>query len=233
MKLFCLPYAAGSAQIYSTWKNHISSRIEIIPIELSGRGRRIQEPLYETFDDAIADVFQLICDQIKSSDYALLGHSMGAKIAFEIAHKLREDKIQMPKHIFYLGRGAPYVPGKNEKMSGLPDLEFKEKVLQLGGTPKEFFEHPELMELFLPLIKNDFRLSEFEREEKWDTPLNCSFTIGVGKNEDLYPEQIVGWKDFTSQSCSIHFFDGDHFFIHNNVLPITRLVNLTLLDKNQ
>lgn len=31
-------------------------------------------------------------------------------------------------------------------------LDFRKKVLELGGTSPEFSEHPELMELFIPLL---------------------------------------------------------------------------------
>ncbi|WP_435261622.1 thioesterase domain-containing protein [Tenacibaculum sp. nBUS_03] len=38
IKLFCLPYAGGSAKsIYSKWKESLDSAIELHPVELAGR----------------------------------------------------------------------------------------------------------------------------------------------------------------------------------------------------
>lgn len=38
-KFFCLPYAGSSATFYYTWKDGLQG-IEIVPIELAGRGQR-------------------------------------------------------------------------------------------------------------------------------------------------------------------------------------------------
>ena len=126
MKLFCFPYAGGSSAIFNRWKSYIGHEIEIRAIELAGRGKRIHEAHYNTFDEAINDVLKLINDEIKSdSGYAFFGHSMGAKIAYELTQRILDEGYQGPKHIFFSGRGAPYIKGKDEKdYHKLPDEEF-------------------------------------------------------------------------------------------------------------
>jgi surfactin synthase thioesterase subunit len=47
--MFCLPPAGSSASIYHPWKKQISDNIRIIPIEYSGHGIKINEPLIEFF----------------------------------------------------------------------------------------------------------------------------------------------------------------------------------------
>jgi len=49
IKLFCLPCAGGSSSLYSKWNRHIKSEIEVVSIELKGRGIRIDEDFYENF----------------------------------------------------------------------------------------------------------------------------------------------------------------------------------------
>ncbi len=41
--LFCIPYAGGSAVIYSKGEKYIDACIEIVPVELAGRGKRFDE----------------------------------------------------------------------------------------------------------------------------------------------------------------------------------------------
>ncbi|MFJ8100466.1 MULTISPECIES: thioesterase domain-containing protein [unclassified Lysinibacillus] len=41
IKLFCLPYAGGSAVMYNSLEKYINEVIEIIPLEYSGHGERI------------------------------------------------------------------------------------------------------------------------------------------------------------------------------------------------
>lgn len=230
MKLFCFPYAGGSSAIFNRWKSYIGSDIEIRAIELAGRGKRIHEVHYSDFNKVIDDVLALIIDEIKGgNNYAFFGHSMGAKIAFELAQRIIEKGLPAPRHIFFSGRGAPYVLGKDEKeYHKLPDEEFKKEILNMGGTPKEFFEYPELVDVFLPLLKNDFRLAAREVTGKEINPLPCSITIFIGKDEELTPEQIDSWKKYTSGDCTVHYFNGGHFFINEKIEEVIDKINKTI-----
>lgn len=229
IKLFCFPYAGGSAMIYNRWKPFIDSRIELIPIELAGRGRRIHEGLYKDVKAVVDDVFYIIREDIKYSPYSIFGHSMGAMISYELAQKIKNSNLPSPEHIFFSGRSAPHLEREDEKKYHLMDDDrFKKEVLQLGGTPPEFFEHPELLQLFLPLLKNDFRISESELSTGVINPLNVNFTVFLGKDEDLTSAQCDGWKKHTDKLCSIHYFEGGHFFLHDETDQIVRFINNTL-----
>lgn len=235
MKLFCFPYAGGSSAVFNQWKNYISPNIEIIAIELAGRGKRIHEPHYKDFNAVIDDVFSLIIDEIKGNDdYAFFGHSMGAKIAYELTQEILSKGLPAPSHVFFSGRGAPYVLGDDEKeYHKLPDEEFKKEILNLGGTPKEFFDHPELLEVFLPMLKNDFKLAARDISGKEIKPLPFDITVFLGKDEELTPEQIDSWKKYTIENCTIHYFNGGHFFINEKVEEVIRKINNTVQLKNK
>jgi surfactin synthase thioesterase subunit len=229
MKLFCFPYAGGSSSIFSKWKNYIRPDIEIKAIELAGRGKRIHEAHYNDFDAVIDDVLTIIIDEVREGNYAFFGHSMGAKIVYELTKEILARELPGPEHIFFSGRGAPYVLGDDEKeYHKLPDEEFKEEVLNLGGTPKEFFEHPELLEVFLPLLKNDFKMAEREIDGKEIELLPSDFTIFLGKDENLNSKQIDSWKRYTSGNCTIHYFNGDHFFINEKTGEVVEKINNTV-----
>jgi medium-chain acyl-[acyl-carrier-protein] hydrolase len=105
-----------------------------------------------------------------------------------------------------------------------------EEVIELGGTPREFFQHAELAGLFLPLLRNDFKIAEMEMEIKEIHPLNNNITVFLGKEDDLTAEECDGWKKHTNQLCSIHYFNGGHFFLHDEVEQLLKMVNNTLLS---
>ena len=121
IKLFCLPYAGGSASIYNLWYKYLKPDIELIPVELSGRGRRINESGYETLDDAVDDAFNLIRHHILGTEYAMFGHSMGSLISYKLAHKIRKHRLPKANHIFFSGRGAPHVPKSDPRLFHLMD----------------------------------------------------------------------------------------------------------------
>ena len=230
IKLFCFPYAGGSAVVYYKWKQYLDKEIELIPIELAGRGVRIHEPLYPVVPAAINDVYKIVSEMINGSPFALFGHSMGGMISYQLSQKLREEGNHSPIHVFFSGRRAPHVKRHDEKKYHLLDEEeFKKEILSLGGTPRELFDHPELLKVFLPLLKNDFKLAETDVHEGEINPLDCNISVLLGKYDDLTTEQCDGWKKHTKKLCSIHYFEGGHFFLHEKAKQIVRLINNTLL----
>jgi medium-chain acyl-[acyl-carrier-protein] hydrolase len=229
IKLFCFPYAGGSAVIFNKWKQFLHAGIELIPVELAGRGKRIHEPLYKDVPEAIDDVFQIVSKGINGLPYALFGHSMGGMISYQLSQKLRENGYSASTHIFFSGRSAPHVKRTDDiKYHLLDEEEFRKEVITLGGTPPEFFDHPELLEVFLPVLKNDFKLAETDIQNGEIHPLDCNITVFLGKEEDLTTEQCDGWKKHTKKLCTMHYFEGGHFFINNETEQIVRLINNTL-----
>jgi medium-chain acyl-[acyl-carrier-protein] hydrolase len=231
INLFCIPYAGGSAVIYSKWKKYFDPIIELIPVELAGRGRRLQDPLYKNRQHAIEDIFNIIKADIQQRPYALFGHSLGALIGYELALKIRSAGLPQPVHLFLSGKGAPHIQRNDEKKFHLMNDEtFKKELIELGGTPPEFFQHPDLLGMFLPLLKNDFKLAETEAQHNAIDPFDVDMTVFLGKDEDLTAAQCDGWKKYTKQICSIHYCEGGHFFLHDKVEQVTRLINQNLKE---
>jgi surfactin synthase thioesterase subunit len=230
IKLFCFPYAGGAAAAYSPWRQYLNPGIELRAIELAARGRRMRDANYNTIDDAVDDVFSIIKDELAQGPYALCGHSMGSMIAFELAYKIQRGNLPGPVHVIFSGRAAPQVPrDKKRKLHHLGDNEFKEQMLEMGGTPKEFFEHPELLEVFLPLLKGDFRLTETYTHPTKDAPLPCDITVLAGKQDEDSEDEVNAWNVHTSGKCDIHFFEGGHFFIHDEPERVVNIINDAIL----
>ncbi|TYP74342.1 thioesterase II family protein [Aquimarina intermedia] len=225
IKLFCLPYAGGSASMYRKWESFVDDSIEIIPVELAGRAKRIKDPFYETVADAVQDVVSFLIDRLDDSDYALFGHSMGAMLIYEVALEIEKKNLKKPLHLFFSGRGAPNIkPVKDKNYHLLEGDLFKDKLLELGGTPPQFFEHRELLDLFLPLLKNDFRLASecfVKRELK---PFHCNISAFFGKEEDISSEAMIAWKDHSTKMCHLYYLNGDHFFIHESAPAMVKII---------
>ncbi len=230
IKLFCFPFAGGSAAVFNPWRPLLSQHIELRAVELAGRGRRIREPLYSSIPDAVDDVYSIIKDELDKGPYALFGHSMGSVIAFELTYKIRKNNLPEPIHIFFSGRGAPHMPTDQKKKYHLmPDAEFRLEMIELGGTAKEFFEHPELVEVFLPLLRGDLKVNEnYEFTEK-PGKLNCGITILNGtEDEEVSLEEAEAWREHTDHNCSTYQFAGGHFFINDEAEAIVRIINNSL-----
>jgi len=231
--LFCFPYAGGSASVFNKWKPYLHPSVELKPVELAGRGKRMSEPFYGSVPEMIDDVFLRIRNDIVNAPYALFGHSMGAMIAYELVHTIKEHRLPPPLHVFFSGRAAPQTRIYEKNYLLMTNEEFKKEIMGLGGTPPEFFEHPELMELFLPLLKNDFHLAETEIRGSEIVPLDGAITVLLGKEDDLTAEHCVGWKHHTGRLCTMYHFAGGHFFLHGEMEQIVKIINNTLTNAHR
>jgi len=226
IKLFCLPYAGGSSSIYSRWSKALNGIIEVQPIELSGRGRRYNDPLYDSFGQAVDDIYSIIEQDIATApDYAIFGHSLGALLAYELIHKIKSQGKPGPIHVFFSGSKAPNVREKEEKTYNLPDHEFKQKLFELGGTPKELIESEELMEFFLPVLRADFKINDTYEYVAKANSIDCGITVISGKREDVKLHELTEWRKHAEGKCNFFVLDGDHFFINTHTSDVLKIVN--------
>ena len=226
LRLLCFPYAGGSSQIYREWQKALPEHIDVCAIELPGRGQRVGDApftrLHKLVTVAAEDLLPII-----DRPFALFGHSMGALIAFDLAHRLREKHGIEPVHLMVSSRRAPHVP-TDRITYNLPEAEFLAELNQLNGTPGEVFKHPELMELLMPLLRADFELIQtYEYLPK--PPLNCPLSVfGGSEDDEVSDNKLAAWREYTKGDFSIQIIPGDHFFINTSRQQLLERVARTL-----
>lgn len=237
IKLFCLPYAGGSANsIYNSWSEHLDPMIELVPIELAGRGSRIEEGLYRHPEEAIEDVLGKIRDEISDNDcdYAIFGHSMGSILTYKVIERINELKLRAPVHVFFSGRRAPHCPLQRPKpFSKMNDQEIEVEIKALGGTPPEFFDYPELKDFFMPIFKCDFKIADLFVEPESLMAFDHDISVFLGKEELVSVEEAEAWKQVTNKNCRLQYFEGEHFFLLDPVqkISVIETVNDRLTQK--
>lgn len=66
-RLFCFPFAGGSASFFSDWHNILSqSGIEICAIQMPGREDRIYESLLTNVDGLVSEIVEAMAEDRKS-----------------------------------------------------------------------------------------------------------------------------------------------------------------------
>ena len=228
MILFCIPYAGGSEHVYSKWNKSFNNNIIVKPIKLKGRGSRFNEDFYNDIYESINDIYMQMKPYINTHEYAIFGHSMGALLTYELYYKILKEKNPIPKHLFFSGFRSPSIKKDNDISYKMNDTVFLNMIANLGGLPKEFFENDELIELFLPILKNDFKLIEEYHYLKKETKIKCDITILNGIFDKIsYPEKIA-WRELCAKSCNLYDFKGDHFFINNCTKEVIKLIENTI-----
>lgn len=215
LTLLCLPYSGASAMVYSRWRRKLPAWIEVRPVELPGRGARLAEPLST---DLAALARQLASEQSLAAHrpYAILGHSLGALLACELAHELQALGCPPPVALFACGTAAP---SRREGYDGpewrepKSDAELIRDLRDLQGTSEEVLANEELMALMLPILRADFLLcGRYVYRQR--PPLRCPLHVFGGADDRASEEQLLAWRQESQGEFSLTMFPGGHFFIH-------------------
>lgn len=229
LKLFCFSHAGGSAVGFTRWKKLLDPSITLYPVELNGRGKKGNLPFYTRIEEAVKDLSAYIMNEAGSEPYAFIGHSMGTIIAYEMCHYLKQIGFREPVAVFFSGRSAPDVKNEENHIHHLGDELFIEEIKKMGHSPTELFQNPELLKIFVPILKADYKLIETYSYMDHD-PLKSDFFLFSGK-EDLYtpPEQFKEkWAIHTEGDCDIHVFEGGHFFLYERTDEIIETIHSCL-----
>ncbi|MEF2965230.1 alpha/beta fold hydrolase [Paenibacillus sp. M1] len=214
MKLFCLPYAGGSAvSIYNPWKAKLADAdIDVIPVELPGRGRRIREACLSSLREMVEDSCITVAENCGDEPYGLFGYSMGALIAYELYYTLKCQGFNTPARMLLAAKSPPDVQVKR-RLHELPDEAFKREICKLGGTPPAVLDDPELAEIFLPVLRADYTALENYEFRPYKEKLRADVSILYGMDDDTTEDNIGGWDRFAANPCRFYAFSGGHFFI--------------------
>ncbi|MBA3470566.1 MAG: thioesterase [Herpetosiphonaceae bacterium] len=218
LRLFCFPYAGGTAVTYRAWMNDLPADIEICAIQLPGRESRLREAPFERMTDLITTLGEVLKPSM-SVPFAFFGHSMGALVAFELARYLRRHQQAAPLHLMVSARPAPHLAGGENNhpavpLYQLPDAELtKALVNRYNAIPQAILNEPELLSLLLPTIRADFTLLE-TYEFANEPPLECPISAFGGLGDTLVSEHdIAAWREHTDSNFKLRMFEGDHFYL--------------------
>ncbi|HEX2909579.1 MAG TPA: alpha/beta fold hydrolase [Chloroflexia bacterium] len=215
LRLFCFPYAGGGASIYRSWTDSLPASVEVVAVQLPGReGRLGEKPVTSLvrLRETLGEVLLPYLDR----PFAFFGHSMGALIGFEVACHLRREAGLVPAHLFFSGRHAPQLPGLLPPVHRLSDEAFVDQInRRYNGIPKAILQEPELMQLFLPLLRADFTLIE-DFTYTPEAPFECPVTAYGGWQDSLVSfDGLAGWRVQAAGAFSQQMLPGDHFFLQS------------------
>jgi surfactin synthase thioesterase subunit len=94
----------------------------------------------------------------------------------------------------------------------LPDAAFvAELIRRYDAIPQVILDEPDLMALFLPMLKADFALFETHEHQK-EPPLDCALAI-YGGAADPQTAEMEGWAELIAGPCRRRRFPGGHFYL--------------------
>ena len=228
LRLFCFPYAGGSAATYQSWGGRIPSDVELVIIHPPGRASRLIEKPHLDMNSLMLELMGEY-EFITSLPYILLGHSLGSRVAYELASKIQQKGGRAPDHFIASGSRAPHLLSDKKRKKVTSDDEFILELKALGGTPDDVLENDELIEVLMPMLRADFGIAE--RYQADEVQIACAVTVLSGdEDSEITEPQLLAWGDLTGQDCKIEYISGGHFFIEESHEEVMDVLN-SLLKK--
>ncbi|MCE3228022.1 MAG: Thioesterase [Bacteroidetes bacterium] len=223
-----LPFAGGSKHAYTGFVKAAPRGLNIIPVELPGRGIRYKDDLLDDVHALTEDVFAQVKDLIKDGNYAVFGHSMGTLIGFLLTKKILAAQMPPPMHLFMSGRGGPAVIYNDGPPAYLLSKEkFIDKIRELGGSPEEILQDENMMNFFEPILRADFKAVGTYSHQPSD-PFDVPVTVMLGINDKTTMEQAMLWQNETTKPLVVKKFPGKHFFLFGYEENILHIISDTI-----
>ena len=227
VSLLCLPCAGGSATMYLRWKRLVPAWLRIVPVELPGRGARMDEPCETDFDALVTR----LCDEQAielAGPHALFGHSMGGLLAHGIAQRQRERGGPPAQALFVSASPAPVCRNPGRFLGRHDDAWLVGDLRRQGGTPEEVLADAELRRLTLTVLRADYGVCESFSHQAQRAPLDMPLHAFGGRDDEIGEARLAPWREETRGPFDLHAFSGGHFFIREHEAHVLDIVGRVL-----
>lgn len=213
VRLICAPYAGGGAAAFHGWAEALGSAVEVWVLRLPGRDARMREAPRRDLHGLVRDAVTA-CGPHLTEPFALFGHSLGASIAFEMAHQLRDRFGVHADHLFVSSRVAPHLAVGYGRLHELPDDSFLDAIDQrFQAIPPLIRDDPDLRRLYLPTLRADTEMLETYEHEPSE-PLTCPITaLGGVADPEVHPDDLAAWGRHGQGDFAVVTFPGGHFYL--------------------
>ncbi|GAB2724297.1 thioesterase II family protein [Streptomyces bullii] len=215
-RLICLPHAGGGAGSFGSWRPHLPEGVELAPVELPGRGSRIDEPVPRDFDALVDALFEGLRGEF-TLPYALFGHSYGAVLGYELTRRIEREiaggaALRAPRALLVSGSRAPHVPLYREPVGEGDDASLIAWLRHSGGLPEELLGFPDFLRELLRAVRADMRFAEGYLVPR-PVAVGCPLVALAGAEDTVSPvDRVEPWSRYTTAAHRMRVLPGGHHF---------------------
>jgi medium-chain acyl-[acyl-carrier-protein] hydrolase len=197
-------------------------------VQTPGRETRLSEPPLTRIEPIVTGLADALHGEL-DRPYAIFGHSLGARTGFELARELRRRGERSPEALFMSACKAPHIPRPPlPTFESMPEKVFVARLRRMNGTPPEVLDNPEMLELFLPAIRDAFAVADSYKYTD-EAALDCRLRVFGGRfDQEAREDELLAWQAHTTTSFVLTMFDGGHFVVISHEREMVAAIAQTL-----
>jgi surfactin synthase thioesterase subunit/phosphopantetheinyl transferase len=156
--------------------------------------------------------------------YALYGHSMGARIAFEVTRELSRLGVPLPVRLYVGAAHPPHLPEPIARLVNVTEDEFIDQLIRRAGAPEAMRDEPDVRAALMPALRADLRWLQQYRYRPGSLLPTPVVAFAGSDDREVSPDEMLGWARHTSGSFRLHTVTGDHMFISTAGDTVTSLI---------
>jgi medium-chain acyl-[acyl-carrier-protein] hydrolase len=224
IRLICLAYAGGSPHVFRSWGDALPADVELLALRLPGHDARVRERPYQEWEPLVDDVFAAVSPYL-SAPHAFYGHSFGGRLAYELAHRVETVHAGLTARLFLSGCRSPNRSQARPLMHTLSDTQFRDALRDMGGTPPEVLDDLSVMDLMLPVIREEIRLAELWGDAH-GAGVSVPLTAMYGRDDPGDTREAMrDWRKFGGAGTELIEMPGGHFFPHTHRDELLAVIN--------
>lgn len=217
--LVCMHHAGGGISSFAGWHRELADCADLALVQLPGREDRLDEPL----DQPLPDLALQLAATLASTEHqhlVLLGHSMGATIAWWVAAELWRVH----------GRRAAVVVSSRAPLAPVPggwtrDASLAEWFKLLGEPEPAAMAQPDLQLLLRETLNQDMAWMQREFDRALPEALPLDLTCLYAQDDHLVTgAQMSGWQNYTTGAFKMIGLPGGHLHLVNRPQAVISLV---------
>ncbi|WJY37080.1 alpha/beta fold hydrolase [Streptomyces sp. P9-2B-2] len=219
LRLVCLPHAGGTAHSFRSWAARLPADIGVYAVQYPGRQDRFIEPLIDDMEQMVEPIVAAL-EPLTGEPLVIFGHSMGAYVAYEVTAELERRHGQVVDLLAVSGASPPHHKGEAQ-IHKLSDAELIADLKRVNASLMDLLAQPDLVEVLLPMIRADYRLSE--RYERLDPVPVKAELVAVGGTADSEVDRggLEAWSAFAADRFEVIELPGGHFYLFDDEAAVT------------